>query len=104
MEVVMEKVTVINRFEIQPGKMEEFIEAQRRYVAALPPCGLVGGRMFKGADGRTAVLLSTFESAEARDAVLQSEGFKAHVKRLQPLVASASPAPFETAYGYGDVG
>ena len=43
----MKPVTVINRLSIKPGKMEEFIDAQQNFAAALPPCGLVGGRRFR---------------------------------------------------------
>ena len=47
----MNPVTQINFFSIKPGKIDEFIEAQRSYIASidLPP-GLIGGRMYKSTD------------------------------------------------------
>src|SRR5882757_10279010 len=60
--VAMKSVTVINRLLIKPGKMDEFIEAQRTFAAALPPCGLVGGCMYRSVDGQSAVLVSKFQS------------------------------------------
>jgi len=34
----MKPLTVINRLSIKPGKMEEFIDAQQKFAAALRPC------------------------------------------------------------------
>jgi len=97
----MKTVTVINRLSIKPGKMDEFIDAQQKFAAALPPCGLVGGRMYRSLDGQSAVLVSTFESKDAQEQILQRPDFKEHLKRLQPLVESSNPALFEEAYTTG---
>jgi len=97
----MKPVTVINRFSIKPGKMDEFIDAQQKFVAALPPCGLVGGRMYRSLDGQSAVLVSTFQSKDAQEQVLQRPDFKEHLSRLQPLVESANPVLCEEAYTTG---
>jgi hypothetical protein len=45
-EGFMKPVTQINFFSIKPGKIDEFIEAERSYAAStnLPP-GLTGSRM-----------------------------------------------------------
>jgi hypothetical protein len=98
----MTPVTVINRLVIKPGKMDEFIEAQRKYAAELPPCGLVGGRMYRSADGLSAVLVSTFESIDAREQIAQRADFKEHLRRLQPLVESSAPVLYEEAYTTGN--
>ena len=98
----MKPVTVINRLMVKPGKMDEFIDAQRRFVGTLPPCGLVGGRMYRGADGQSAVLVSTFESQEAQEGLQHRADFRAHLERLRPLVESSTPAVFEEAYTTGD--
>jgi len=98
----MKPVTIINRILVKPGKMDEFIEAQQKFGAALPPCGLIGGRMYRGADGESAVLVSTFESKSAQEEILQGADFKAHLKRLQPLVESSTPNFYEEAYTTGD--
>ena len=100
----MKPVTVINRFVIKPGKMDEFIAAQRDFAAALAkqPTGLVGGRMYRGVDGHSAVLVSQFESQSAQEDIRQSDGFKQHLSRLQSLVESAAPGLYEEAYTTGD--
>ena len=98
----MKPVTVINRLAINPGKMEEFIDTPPKYAAVLPPRGLIGGRMYRSADGQSAVLVSTFESKSAQEAILQRPDFKEHLKRLQPLVESSNPNLYEEAYTTGD--
>ena len=101
-ECPMHPVIAINRLVIKPGKIDEFISAQRKFAESLPPCGLVGGRMYRSVDGRGTVLLSVFESQTAAEEVLRSADLKAHVKTLQPLVETSSPALYEVAYTYGD--
>lgn len=97
----MKFLTVINRLSIKPGKMDEFIEAQQKFAAELPPCGLIGGRMYRSLDGRSAVLVSTFQSKEAQEQIRQRPDFIEHLKRLQPLVESSSPLLCEEAYVTG---
>src|SRR5689334_17700134 len=100
----MKPVTIINRFAIKPGKMNEFIAAQRNFAATLRTqgSGLIGGRMYRSADGTSAVLLSQFESESAQAQILQSPAFKQHVSNLQALVESASPSAYEEAYTTGE--
>jgi len=98
----MKSVTVINRMMIKPGKMGEFIEAQRKYAAALTSNGFIGGRMYRGLDGQSAVLVSTFESKREQEQVMQRADFKEHLEGLQHLVASSSPSIYEEAYSTGN--
>jgi hypothetical protein len=98
----MNPVTVINRFVIKPGKIDEFIAAQRAFVSSLPACGLVGGRMYRGSDGASAVLVSTFESKSAQEAIFHRADFKEHLSRLAAFVESSSPFVYEEAYTTGD--
>lgn len=100
----MKPVTVVNRLVIKPGKMDEFIEAQRRFASGLlaKPCGLIGGRMYRSIDGTSAVLVSQFESQSAQEELRQSPAFEQHVNALQSMVESASPSLYEEAYTTGD--
>jgi quinol monooxygenase YgiN len=98
----MKPVIVVNRMMIKPGKIDEFIEAQQKFVGTIPPCGLIGGRMYRSVDDQSAVLVSVFESKSAVDAVFQRADFKEHLRRLQPLVESTSPILYEEAYTYGN--
>jgi hypothetical protein len=58
--------------------------------------------MYRSADGLSAVLVSTFESNEAKEQVWQRAEFKEHLKRQQPLVESSAPVTYEEAYTTGD--
>jgi quinol monooxygenase YgiN len=99
----MQSVTQINVIAIKPGKADEFIEAQKRYIASidLPP-GLIGVRMYKSADGKSAVLVAQYESTKALEAVQQRAVLKEHIEKVRPLVESSSPALYEEVYTAGD--
>ena len=99
----MKPVTVINRLAIKPGKMDEFINAQRNFSTTLmkKPAGLIGGRMYRSIDDKSAVLVSQFESQSAQEEIRQSQAFKEHLSHLQSLVESASPGLYEEAYTTG---
>ena len=98
----MKPVTIINRIQVKPGKMDEFLTAQRWFAGKIPSTVLVGGRMYRSLDGTSAVLVSVFQSKSAQEEVIQRSDFKAHLERLQPLVESSSPALYEEAYTTGD--
>jgi quinol monooxygenase YgiN len=100
----MKPVTVINRLAIKPGKMDEFIDVQRNFASGLmtKSSGLIGGRLYRSIDGKSAVLVSQFESDSAQAELRQSQAFKQHVNALQPIVESASPSLYEEAYTTGD--
>jgi quinol monooxygenase YgiN len=100
----MKPVTVINRLVIKSGKMDEFIDAQRKFASSLlaKPSGLIGGRMYRSIDGKSAVLVSQFESESAQEEMRQSPAFKQHLNVLQAMVESASPTLCEEAYTTGD--
>lgn len=99
----MSHVSVINVFTVKSGKLDEFIDVQQRFASELSKNfdGLVGGRMFKGLDGKTAVLVSVFASMEQQEAVRKLPAFQAHVEYLRTLIEEAKPALFETAYTVG---
>jgi hypothetical protein len=102
----MKPVTTINRLVVVPGSMDAFIEAQRTFAAGLAKSHdhLLGGRMYRALDSKTAVLVSLFRSREAQEEVFRLEEFKRHLARLQPMVESSSPALYDVAYGYGELG
>lgn len=102
----MDPITVINYLEIKPGKMDEFIESQRHFAndVSKTPCGLIGGRMYKSVDGRSAVLVSVFASAADRDALAETEVFKRHLASLSPMVESSTPRLYEATYTTGEFG
>ena len=81
--------------------MDQFIALQRQFAAA-GRSGLNGGRMYRSEDGRTAILVSQFASAAAKEEIFQSDAFTEHLTKLRPMVESSDPIPCEVAYTYGD--
>jgi quinol monooxygenase YgiN len=103
-EEFMKPATQINFFSIKPGKIDEFIEAERSYAAStnLPP-GLIGSRMYRSLDGKSVVRVSKYESIEAHKEVHQDEALRQHIDRLSPLFESSSSALYEEVYTTGDL-
>jgi quinol monooxygenase YgiN len=99
----MSPITIINHFEIAPDKIDAFVEAQLSFAASLcdRPSGLIGGRLYRGLDGRSAVLVSQFESREAQERIRASDAFQQHIARLKTLIVSTSPKFYEEAYTTG---
>lgn len=93
---------MINRMELQPGRMNEFVRLQEEFVITSPPPGLIGGRLYRELGDRTAILLSRFESAAAQEAVMQSAQLRGHIAQMREMVASSTPELFAEAYTYGD--
>lgn len=97
----MKPMTLITFFKIKPGRLDQFIQAQREFASALKTVGhtgLLGGRMYKGEDGQSAVLVSQFESKAAQEALRDRDMFKAHVDALQIDLDSVTRVWVEEAY------
>jgi heme-degrading monooxygenase HmoA len=97
----MKPVTLINVLSIKPGMIDEFIDAQRSFSSTIPG-GLIGGRMYRTVNGKTAILVSQFDSVNAQEELFRTEAFKEHLKNLRPMVESSGPNLFEEAYTYGN--
>ena len=94
----MNPVVQINVLAIKPGKIDEFIETDRRYAAANPvPKGVTGSRTYRSLDGASVVRVTQYESLQAHDEVQQDVGLRQRISMLRPLVESASRALYEEA-------
>lgn len=99
----MKPITQINFFSIKPDKIDEFFEADRAYVAsATLPKGLIGARLYRSPDGRSAVRVSQFESVEALNEIRQNEALRQQIDRLRAFVESSSPGLYEEVHTTGD--
>ena len=99
----MNPLTQINFISIKPGKIDEFIEAQRKYFASTTrPKGLIGSRVYRSVDGKSAVLVTEFESVQAQEEILQRDVLKQHINSVRPLVESSGPSLYEEAHITGD--
>jgi quinol monooxygenase YgiN len=99
----MKPVTQINFLSIKPEKIDEFFEMDRSYVASANlPKGLIASRLYRSLDGKSAVRVSKYESAEAHKEYHQSEALRQHIDRLSTLLESSSPALYEEVHTAGD--
>ena len=101
----MKPVTVINVFTVQDGKLNEFIEKQNAFVKELSQSvkGLIGGCMYKSMDGKSAVLVSTFESKQAQETIVNLQMFKDHISRIRSILVESKPGLYEEAYRTGQM-
>jgi heme-degrading monooxygenase HmoA len=82
----------INVFTPKPGRLDDFIMAQREGVARLGEIrGLSESRFYRAEDGSRAILIAGFDSVEAHRAFLNSAAFQAERARLLPLIESTEP-------------
>ena len=101
-EQFMKPVIQINFLSIKPGKIDEFIEAERGYASAKLPPGVIGSRMYRSLDGKSVVRVRQYESIEAHKELHQNETLRQHIDKLSPLLESSSPALYEEVYKAGD--
>ncbi|WP_395677899.1 putative quinol monooxygenase [Inquilinus sp.] len=89
----------------KPERFDEFMELQlaQHHRVRGQVQGLRGGRLFRALDGRSVVLVTAFETAEDAQRFGQDPRFTEHIARIQPLLESAVPGRYETAYEVGTV-
>lgn len=102
-----EAVVTVNVFTPKPGKLDEFIEVQRtglrRLIGDTPPAGWRGGRLYRGKDGKTAVLVSVFDSEELQKRFMERSDFIEHRQRLAALVDRAEPRQYQLVHEAGQI-
>lgn len=92
----MKPVTQILFLSIKAGKIDEFLEADRNFLAsATLPKGLVGSRLYRSLDGKSAVRVVQYESAEAQGKYEQDESLQQQIDLLRNFVDSATASPYE---------
>ena len=99
----MAPVTQILFLSIKPGKIDEFLEADRNFLAsAALPKGLVGSRLYRSPDGKSAVRVVQYESVEAHQKYQQDPGLQQQVALLRDFVDSANASLYEEVRTTGD--
>jgi heme-degrading monooxygenase HmoA len=98
-------VTFINIFTPKPGKLDEFLEIQvaqqRRFAGNIP--GWRGSRLHRSLDGTTAAAITIFDSVADHQRWLQTEDFKAHFQRIEPLIERADRGWYELVQEAGQI-
>ena len=99
----MTPVTQINFLAIKPDKVDEFFEVDRRFiVSAGQSKGLIGSRLYRSLEGRSAVRVSQYESIEAHKEYHLNEALRHQIEQLRPLVESSSAGLYEEVRTTGD--
>jgi quinol monooxygenase YgiN len=99
----MTPVTQILSLSIKPDKIDEFLEADRNFIAsATLPKGLVGSRLYRSPDGKSAVRVVQYESAEVQKAYEQDKALQQQVALLRNFVDSATGSLYEEVRTTGD--
>lgn len=97
-------VTLINTFTINPGSLDEFFavqeEARLRFAGRV--AGFRGSRLYRARNGRTAVLITVFETVDHHKAWLTTDLFAAHRARIAPLIERATPTFYDLVYESGE--
>ena len=96
-------VTQINFLSVKADKLNEFFEADRSYISSTSlPKGLIGSRLYRSLDGKSAVRVTQYESVEAHKESNQSEALRQQITRLREFVESSTPGLYEEVHTSGD--
>jgi heme-degrading monooxygenase HmoA len=89
----------------KPEQFDGFMALQLAQLRSLrgQVQGLQGTRLFRSNDNRSVVLVSVFETAEDAQRFRQDPRLTDHLARAQPLIESATPGVYETAYEVGAI-
>ena len=99
----MKPITQILVASIKPGKIEDFLEADRQFIASTTlPKGLVGSRLYRSQDGKSVVRVVQYESAAAQKEYEQDEALQKQVALLRNFVESAAGNVYEEVRTTGD--
>jgi hypothetical protein len=100
----MAAVTQINFITLNPDKIDEFFEADRRYRASIGlPTGLVSSHLYRSLDGVSAVRVSTYESIEAQKRYHESDQLRRQIAALRPFIESSRPTLYEEVPAAADL-
>jgi quinol monooxygenase YgiN len=96
-------VTQINFISIKPDKIEEFFEADRNFIASVTlPKGLIGSRLYRSFDGKSAIRVTQYESAEVHKEYHQSEALQQQIALLRTFVESSTAGLYEEVRSTGN--
>jgi quinol monooxygenase YgiN len=99
----MAPVTQILFLSIKPDKIDEFLEADRNFIAsATLPKGLVGSRLYRSPDGKSAVRVVQYRSVEAHQEYQRNPALQQQVALLRDFVESATASLYEEVRTTGD--
>ncbi|MEC5398773.1 NAD(P)H-dependent oxidoreductase [Uliginosibacterium sp. H1] len=98
--VEAQPVVLVNHFKPKPGKLDEFValqDAAATLAREIP--GWRGSRLLRDEESGSAVLISSFDDADAhREWMATSVAFAQHRDKVRALIDSSEPRFFEQVY------
>ncbi|MDQ8023162.1 MAG: NAD(P)H-dependent oxidoreductase [Moraxellaceae bacterium] len=96
----VQPVVLVNHFRPKPGKLDEFValqDAAATLAREIP--GWRGSRLLRDDESGSAVLISSFDDADAhREWMATSAAFAQHRDKVRALIDSSEPRFFEQVY------
>lgn len=93
-------IVLINLFTVKPGRMDEFIAVQKRNLdrssGNVP--GWRGSRLHRSTDGRTAVMMSMFDTIADHKRLHETGRIAERIRTIKPLIESAEPTYYEVVH------
>ncbi len=93
--------TIINTFTPKDGQADRLLELQLEEIERLrgtaTRAGWVGNEVFRPKDGNRMVIITRFQSKDAKERWATSPEFAAHLKRIGPLVEHMDSIPVDQA-------
>jgi heme-degrading monooxygenase HmoA len=92
-------VVLINVFTPQAGKLDAFIGIQKAELKRLADQRAVKGwrssRLHRALDGKTAVMVSVFDTIGDHKRWVATAAFAEHLDRIRPLIERAEPGYYQ---------
>ena len=92
-------VVLINVFTPRPGKLDAFVETQaaelHRLTSEQAVKGWRGSRLHRALDGKTAVMVTVFDTIGDHKRWVASPAFAEHLDRTRPLIERAEPGYYQ---------
>jgi heme-degrading monooxygenase HmoA len=92
-------VVLINVFTPKPGKLDAFIETQKAELERLSQEAAIqgwrGSRLHRAVDGKTAVMVTVFDTIDDHKHWVATHAFAEHLDRIRPLIERAEPGYYE---------
>ena len=101
----VDEIITISQVTPKPGQYDAFVTLQTAFQTRVAPeiDGLLGGRLFRGDDGKTLVIMSRFRSRADLNNRTSSPRFAEHMLHVRPMIEPANPGRFTVLYQSGNV-
>lgn len=98
-------VVWVNAFQVNPGKLDEFMRIQseelRSFAEQDTVNGALGSRLLRASHQDRAIAIALFESVEANQSWLKQADFSAHYDKIKDLIEGAEGDYYTVEAAYG---